>query len=145
MNQYLLLSILSAFFWATCIIVEKNYLLTQFNPLELLISRGAILILFFFIYLFLTKGNINKKFINMDSKTLFYLVLSFILSFLGVFLSWYVIKNKDASYAVAIVNPLIITFVVLISYFFYKENITIKEAIGILLVLLGITCINYGK
>ena len=144
MDIYLLLSALAALSWALCVILEKHYLLPYFKPQELLILRSSPYLIIFIIYLYSNKKLYNKV-VNIDTKTAVLTLLSAILSFLGLYLFWYVLHNNKAAYAVSCVHPLFISFAILLSYFFYKEKINRYESLGILLVLLGIIVINYNK
>ena len=108
------------------------------NSIYYLVSNKCI------IYLYSNK-KLYEKVVNIDTKMAVLVLLSAILSFLGLYLFWYVLHNNKAAYAVSCVHPLFISFAILLSYFFYKEKINRYESLGILLVLLGIIVINYNK
>jgi len=144
MYLYLLLSALAALSWSICVILEKHYLLPYFKPQELLILRSSPYLFIFLLYVYSNK-DYYKKVTTMKRKTAFLVVLTSILSFLGLYLFWYILHNNKAAYAVSCVHPLFISLSILLSYFLYKEKINSRETIGILFVLIGIIFINYNK
>ena len=81
----------------------------------------------------------------MDTKTLILTTSTAILSFVGLYLFWYVLQNNDAVYSVSCVHPLFITFSILLSCLLYKEKINGQTGLGIIFVLLGIILINFKK
>ena len=101
MYIYLLLSALAALSWAICVVLEKHYLLPYFKPQELLILRSSPYLIIFIIYLYSNK-KLYEKVVNIDTKMAVLVLLSAILSFLGLYLFWYVLHNNKAAYPVFI-------------------------------------------
>ena len=147
MDNFLLLSGLSAISWAISVILDKQYLLKYFKAHELYIVRACVgipLLILYFIFVILDK-HIYQKTINMDFNMLMIIITTIILSFIGIVLFSTVLSDNKAVYAVSCVHPLFIIFSMLLSYFLYKEKINIYEGFGIFLVILGIIIINYYK
>ncbi len=146
MYKYLLVSILSALSWAICATIEKHHLLKYFQAHELYIIRSLVFLPFLSIVIYLISNkNTYKKAINMDTKTLILTTSTAILSFVGLYLFWYVLQNNDAVYSVSCIHPLFITFSILLSCLLYKEKINGQTGLGIIFVLLGIILINFKK
>ena len=147
MDNYLLLSGLSAISWAISVILDKQYLLKYFKAHELYVVRACVgipLLILYFIFVILDK-HIYQKTINMDFNMLMIIITTIILSFIGFVLFSTVLSNNKAVYAVSCVHPLFIIFSMLLSFFLFKEKINIYEGFGIFLVILGIVIINYYK
>ena len=96
MYIYLLLSALAALSWAICVVLEKHYLLPYFKPQELLILRSSPYLIIFIIYLYSNK-KLYEKVVNIDTKMAVLVLLSAILSFLGLYLFWYVLHNNKVN------------------------------------------------
>jgi len=64
-------------------------------------------------------------------------IVSAILSVVGNFLYYYIMKNNDVSY-LAYIIPLTIVFTLLSAMLFLKEQLTMDKIIGIILILSGI-------
>jgi drug/metabolite transporter (DMT)-like permease len=147
MDNFLLLSGLSAISWAISVILDKQYLLKYFKAHELYVVRACVgipLLILYFIFVILDK-HIYQKTINMDFNMLMIIITTIILSFIGFVLFSTVLSNNKAVYAVSCVHPLFIIFSMLLSFFLFKEKINIYEGFGIFLVILGIIIINYYK
>ena len=147
MDNFLLLSGLSAISWAISVILDKQYLLKYFKAHELYVVRACVgipLLILYFIFVILDK-HIYQKTINMDFNMLMIIITTIILSFIGFVLFSTVLSNNKAVYAVSCVHPLFIIFSMLLSYLLFEEKINIYEGFGIFLVILGIIIINYYK
>ena len=73
------------------------------------------------------------------------IVLATIFIFLGYTLFMYLIKNNDISRMMIYKNVLGILFISLIGYYYFKEQLTLTNIIGIALMCLGIYMISIKK
>jgi len=64
------------------------------------------------------------------------------ISVITIILWYFLLQNTDAHKLVNTINPLTILFITIILYFFYKKKISIKEIVGIILILLGLYIFN---
>tara|TARA_B000000557_G_C20793657_1_gene452241 strand:- start:18 stop:449 length:432 start_codon:yes stop_codon:yes gene_type:complete len=142
MYNYIYLSILAALFWAIGINIEKQYLLKTFKPLELILFRSILYVLFVSFY-FYYSNSICLNYDKIDMKICMIMVLSITLGFISLYIFLSLLNNKKISNTLTFIHPLIIVFGVLISYLIYNEKINLKEILGIMLVLSGIFMINY--
>ena len=73
------------------------------------------------------------------------IVLATIFIFLGYTLFMYLIKNNDISRMMIYKNVLGILFISLIGYYYFKEQLTLTNIIGIALMCLGIYILSIKK
>lgn len=73
------------------------------------------------------------------------IVLATIFIFLGYTLFMYLIKNNDISRMMIYKNVLGILFISLIGYYYFKEQLTLTNIIGIALMCLGIYMLSIKK
>lgn len=73
------------------------------------------------------------------------IVLATIFIFLGYTLFMYLIKNNDISRMMIYKNVLGILFIALIGYYYFKEQLTLPNIIGIALICLGIYMLSIKK
>jgi drug/metabolite transporter (DMT)-like permease len=151
-------AVLSGLSWASTTILIKNYLLKSFDPMEIYILRMgigfpllAILLVFVLSMSSFKKVSIhNNYFTSLIKKIrekythtfMIVFVLSIIAGFGGLYSFWRVLEINNGSYSVAFVWPLVVLFTTLISYFFYGENITRIQGIGIAVIMVGLLLIN---
>ncbi len=108
------------------------------------------------IYVLLTTGGLFCMKLGGDSLSLslkneisfrigFITALGFLL-YIGSFLLWQkLIATYDLSYIVPIATGIVQIVVLIGSYFFFKENMSVLNIIGILLVIAGIVLISIRK
>ena len=140
--MYIILPIIAALFWAISINIEKQYLLKTIKPLELIMSRSIIYVLLISIYFYYSNSmclNIKK----IDYKFCMLFLISIVLGLIALLIFFNVLIKNKMSIAMTFIQPLIIVFGVFISYALYHEQISLKEILGIILVLSGIFIINY--
>ena len=73
------------------------------------------------------------------------IVLATIFIFLGYTLFMYLIKNNDISRMMIYKNVLGILFIALVGYYYFKEQLTLTNIIGIALICLGIYMLSIKK
>ena len=132
---------LAAFGWAITVIFEKHHLLKYFKSIDLVLLRAPFFISFFVIY-YLYNKEFKKKLNEISIKLLLILIFTMISGCLALFCFYKLLNNKDSFYCVSIVQPLFIVLTILISYFFYNEDINNYQGIGIVFVIFGILVIQ---
>lgn len=88
------------------------------------------------INLAITNGNFN---FSMELKAIAGFIM-YIVSFL--IYTFYIIKKFDLSYIYPIITGITQVLVILAGVFIFKEHISTPAIIGIILVLIGIVCLN---
>lgn len=148
-----LFAIASGLAWSITTLTIKHYLLKSFDPMDVYILRMGIgfplLVVFLLLFFNNTKESPNNPQILLKKvrkyttpKIMMVFILSIIAGFFGLISFWKVLETNNGSYSVAFVWPLVVLFTTLISYFFFNENISVTQFIGITLVILGIFILN---
>tara|TARA_Y200000002_G_C22678245_1_gene662964 strand:- start:2631 stop:3071 length:441 start_codon:yes stop_codon:yes gene_type:complete len=89
------------------------------------------------------KNKIRKNLLSkLDKKTKKLFIICGINAIFASALFVYLLKSKDVSYIVPHTSSLLIVCTIFIGYYFYEEVINEKKIIGIILVLIGLFCIN---
>ena len=129
-------------FWSMASVLEKYYLLDKFTPYELLLLRS---IVFFIAGLSLVciyepskLGNIKK-----NGRYLIWVFLICIVGIVGTLMFWKAINNNNVGTVSSIVGSLRITFAVLIGYLFFKEALSKKQLLGVVLAIFSVFLISY--
>ena len=151
-------AVLSAISWASTTIIIKNYLLKSFDPMEIYVLRMGIgfpllviLLVFVISVSSFKKASIrNNYFTSIIKKTrqnythtfMIAFILSVIAGFTGLYSFWRVLEMNHGSYSVAFVWPMVVLFTTIVSYFFFGENITRIQLIGIGVIMVGLLVIN---
>lgn len=143
---YLILSVIAGMCWGFTTVTEKFKLLKYFEPYDLLVIRSTFIIAIFLFLLFKNikskKSNLIKKISKIDKKLAFILMINSFVSITGTFLFFYILnKNKVVNtvstiYAVSIVSPIILAYLV------FSEIMNIYQLIGVLLIIPGIYLVN---
>ena len=126
----------SSFFLAVEILYKfgecKNIDINLFIPM-LFLFVGLIS----FLYILFT--NRYSEFINIDRKILINILVISIIMFLGQFMYWNSFKQSNIpGYSRAIFSGALILSLVLISTIFFNKIVTMKEGLGLLLIILGV-------
>jgi len=135
--KYLMLILLSIFFWA-CAFPFINILLEELSFVNLTIMRLFIVCLGLIILLSFQ----SKRFSPLQKKDI---IPIFLLGFFGIIV-YHLGLNYGEQYvspgAASLIIATIPIFVVILSIIYLKEKITIKKTIGIILSILGVTIIS---
>ena len=108
------------------------------------------------IYIFLTTGGLfcmksGGNSLSIALKEGFTLKMGYLtalgfLLYLFSFLLWQkLLVTYDLSYIVPITTGIVQIIIILIGYFFFKENITLINLIGIILVIIGVVLISIKR
>jgi len=138
-----LLIILVSLISSNLILIQQNHILNNLTKEEFYCIKNSIIFLFIIIYVILiNNGNIYKKIKTIDNKKWKYIMLDVLLTIINILLWYYLLQNADAHKLISNINPLTILITLLLSFFFYKKNVTRNECFGIIIVLIGIFIIN---
>ena len=135
---------MAALIWSISTIIDKNYVLKKYKAYELFLFRSPTFFFLGFLTTLYLHNNVNviKKITKGD---LSYIVGSVFFNFIALLIFWHLISKKDSHYTLATVQPLYICFVIILSYLFFDETMNFMQLIGFIMVLLGITIVNYNK
>lgn len=140
----LILGFTAALIWSVSTIIDKNYVLKKYKAYELFLLRSpTFFTLGLLTTLYLTRD--VKIIKNISNNDLCYIVGSVFFNFLALLIFWHLLTKNDSHYTLSIVQPLYICFVIILSYFFFNENMNFKQFIGFLMVLIGISIVNVNK
>jgi|TARA_B110000259_G_scaffold27818_1_gene29397 uncharacterized membrane protein len=140
--KLLLLTILTAFLSSIIILFQQHYILKNLTKNEFFCIKNILLFIVSVFYILFINKNIFQKIQNLDSKIWIYIFIDVFISVITIILWYFLLQNTDAHKLVNTINPLTILFITIISYFFYKKKISIKEIVGIILILLGLYIFN---
>lgn len=140
----LILGLTSALIWSVSTIIDKNYILKKYKAYELFLLRSpTFFILGLLTTLYLTNDvTIHRRVTSGDFS---YIIGSVFFNFIALLIFWHLLSNNDSHYVLSFVQPLYISFVILLSYLFFNENMNLIQFIGFILVLSGIILINVNK
>ena len=79
---------------------------------------------------------------SLSKKDLSLLTLGAITSILGTFMLLHVVSSTDVSYAIAHIQPIVISLTLVLGYLVFNEKLTSPKVFGILLIVLGLVVIN---
>ena len=105
----------------------------------------SILVFLYFIYLWKNnKCSVNclKK---MSSNEIIYSLIAAFVTLLSSIILITLLKQKDASYLIPHIQPLVILLTITLGYFMFGENITKHHLLGGLLIISGVAVINFSK
>ncbi len=136
MERYgLAYALLAALLWGSAPVLEKLGLV-KISPLAGLAIRTVTIAIILVVIAFFT--DLTKEIVSVDSKSLFFLVVSGIIAgLLGMWSYFKALKCGEASRVVPIVGayPL---FAFLFALLFLGEKLTLQKALGVLLVVSGV-------
>ena len=123
----------------------KKVLLTNVGKSEYLVINHVFITLFVLIY-FLFMFSRNKCDINcirnLSKREIGLLTLGAISSLLGTLMLIHLISYSDVSYAIAHIQPIVISLTLIIGYLVFNEALDTYKVIGISLVVLGLIILN---
>jgi uncharacterized membrane protein len=123
----------------------KKVLLTNVGKSEYLVINHVFITLFVLIY-FLFMFSRNKCDINcirnLSKREIGLLTLGAISSLLGTLMLIHLISYSDVSYAIAHIQPIVISLTLIIGYLVFNETLDAYKVSGISLVVLGLIILN---
>ena len=125
----------------------KKSLVQEVNVDEYMFVMCHIIFVSTYLYILIRwlskKNNIRPNLLKkMNKRTIFLFIFCGINAILASCLFVYLLKQNDVSYIVPHSSSLLIILTLLVGYYFYGEEVTLKKMIGIILVVLGLICIN---
>ena len=129
--------------WSITPFIDKMVVTRAANILDMAILRY---ILSGFIGLFIAIVTLRgKKVFNYENKILVYTFLLSIISFIAIYIWFYLITNFDAAFTMAIINPITIITTMIVGYLFFNEQITHQQVVGTIIVTIGLVVLIMGK
>ena len=129
--------------WSITPFIDKMVVTRAANILDMAILRY---ILSGFIGLFIAIVTLRgKKVFNYENKILVYTFLLSIISFIAIYIWFYLITNFDAAFTMAIINPITIITTMILGYLFFNEQITHQQVVGTIIVTIGLVVLIMGK
>tara|TARA_Y100000389_G_scaffold39407_1_gene33828 strand:+ start:913 stop:1371 length:459 start_codon:yes stop_codon:yes gene_type:complete len=129
--------------WSITPFIDKMVVTRAANILDMAILRY---ILSGFIGLFIAIVTLRgKKVFNYENKILVYTFLLSIISFIAIYIWFYLITNFDAAFTMAIINPITIITTMILGYLFFNEEITHQQVLGTIIVTIGLVVLIMGK
>ena len=123
----------------------KKTLLTKIGKPEYLVINHIFITLFILIY-FLYMFSRNKCDLSclrsLSKKEISLLSLGAITSILGTLMLLHVVSTADVSYAIAHIQPIVISLTLVIGYLIFNEQLTKYKVLGIALIVSGLIILN---
>lgn len=128
----------------------KKMILKKLNSYEYMILSNScifiITILYFLYLVFIDKKKIDfNSYKKLEKPDICILTLGTISSVMATLLLLHLIKMKDISYILPHTQSLVIVLTLLIGSLFFSENVNFDMAFGVLLIIFGITIINFSS
>lgn len=143
---YFALSILAGLSWGISTIIEKYYLLDYFKPIDILVIRSAFVALMFLIVIIKNQDKeLINKMLRLKPDMSLKLLVNIIISSLGSFLFFLVLKQTKVTNTVGTIYSVGISSPIIISYLFYKELLSLYQVLGTLFIIAGIYLVNFKK
>ena len=143
---YFALSILAGLSWGISTIMEKYYLLDYFKPIDILVIRSAFVALMFLIVIIKNQDKeLINKMLQIKPDMSLKLLVNIIISSLGSFLFFLVLKQTKVTNTVGTIYSVGISSPIIISYLFYKDLLSLYQVIGTLFIIAGIYLVNFKK
>jgi len=140
----IILCVLCAFLWAVSITIEKYYILTKYKAYQMMFLRPLFFLVTSGIIVYYMDNGFSflKK---VDKKDLAIVALAVLVNTFTLIAFFYLLQKNKTNYTLSITHPLFIIFSILLAYLFAGEKVNKKQALGILMVLVGVILINYFK
>ena len=123
----------------------KKYSASKLTSSEYLVFNHVIctfIVVFYFIYILLYEECDIKCLKKLNYHDIIFSILGAICSVLGSILLIQLLKTNDAVGIIPNIQPLVLILTLLIGKFIFKENLSFKKIIGIIIITLGIYLIN---
>ncbi len=123
----------------------KKILLNKIGKSEYLILNHLFITLFILLY-FLYMFSRNKCDLScirsLSKKELSLLSVGAVTSILGTLMLLHLVSTADVSYAIAHVQPIVISLTLVIGYLVFNERLTSAKVFGISLIVIGLIILN---
>ena len=105
----------------------------------------SILVFLYFIYLWKNNKCSITCLQKMSSNEIIYSFVAAVVTLLSSTILITLLKQKDASYLIPHIQPLVILLTITLGYFMFGENITKYHLFGGILIVSGVVVINFSK
>jgi len=137
------MALIASMSWAISASIEQKTVLSKFSPYQIISYRSIIIGLLSL--LFLTKESTIDHIKSIGKQDWIYFFISHATGLLGLFTFFKLIGSHTKSTSISMVQPMVIVFVTLISYIFFRERLKTTEIAGIFAVVIGIILMNWDK
>ncbi len=123
----------------------KKVMLSKVGKPEYLVINHVFITLFvliYFLYMFSRNKCDIKCIRNLSKREIGLLTLGAITSLLGTLMLIHLISYSDVSYAIAHIQPIVISLTLIIGYLVFNESLDAYKVSGIALVVLGLIILN---
>ena len=123
----------------------KKVMLSKVGKPEYLVINHVFITLFvliYFLYMFSRNKCDIKCIRNLSKREIGLLTLGAITSLLGTLMLIHLISYSDVSYAIAHIQPIVISLTLIIGYLVFNESLDAYKVLGIALVVLGLIILN---
>ena len=103
------------------------------------------IVLGFISYLLKYKECSLACFKKLTGPDLLWTVLAVLSGIVGSLLLLYLLKKDEVSFIIPNVQAMVILLGALIGYFIFNEKINSYKGFGLIFIIIGIICLNYGK
>ena len=123
----------------------KKVLLNKIGKPEYMVLNHIFITLFiliYFLYMF-SKNKCDLSCIkSLSKKDISLLSLGAITSILGTLMLLHLVSKSEVSYAIAHIQPIVISLTLIIGYLVFNETLSILKVFGITLIVLGLIILN---
>mgnify|MGYP006443087727 CR=1 FL=1 len=139
----ILLAIGSGSMWGMSAVLEKNYLVDKFTPLQIIAYRSILIIIVWSIF-YMNQSTINHV-SNLTKNDIMYFVISMFFGLGGIYWFFTLMKKSGSTMTVSMVQPLIVVFATLFGVLIFGDKLKRYDLLGILFVIIGILLLNWDK
>lgn len=139
----ILLALGSGSMWGMSAVLEKNYLVDKFTPVQIIAYRSILVIIVWSIFL-MNKSTINHV-SNLTKNDIMYFVISMFFGLGGIYWFFTLMKKSGSTMTVSMVQPLIVVFATLFGVCIFGDKLKKYDLLGILFVIIGILLLNWDK
>ncbi len=129
--------------WGISAVMEQKIVLKKFSSFQLLTYRAIILAAVSLVFFSSSKTLEHIK--SLSRKDWGNFLLAYLAALVGMYLFFELLSRDSKSTAIAIVQPMLIVFATVISFFFFDERLKPIEIAGIFAVILGVILMNWDK
>jgi len=139
----ILLAFGSGSMWGMSAVLEKNFLVDKFTPLQIIAYRSILIIIVWSIF-YMNQSTINHV-SNLTKNDIMYFVISMFFGLGGIYWFFTLMKKSGSTMTVSMVQPLIVVFATLFGVFIFGDKLKKYDLLGILFVIIGILLLNWDK
>ena len=129
--------------WGMSAVLEKNYLVDKFTPVQIIAYRSILIIVVWSIF-FMNKSTISHVG-NLTKNDILYFVLAMFFGLGGIYWFFALMKKRGSTITVSMVQPLIVVFATVFGVCIFGDKLKKYDLLGILFVIIGILLLNWDK